>query len=277
MQPVRRRAFTLIELLVVIAIIAILAAILFPVFAQARGKARAAACLSNLKQIGTAVLMYTQDYDELYPMDASSCGSGPPTAPCSKYNPGWRPETQTAPYLKNTEVFRCPSSSRPPVVWDAGRGVCNYQAWGFPDFMCYPGDTTRGKAQSYGWNQSVFFRCVGTPTGGCGTPGVNLAEVIGPAGKIMLADGCHPQLDWSRLPFANYTRNSGNGAVNTLDFWQPPASNGSGEAIVPTSHTRHQEGQNVAFLDGHAKWMPYRAFTGDLFAVHFKWFDHTQP
>ena len=63
----RNRAFTLIELLVVIAIIAILAAILFPVFAQARDKARSSACLSNTKQIGTAILMYTEDYDETLP------------------------------------------------------------------------------------------------------------------------------------------------------------------------------------------------------------------
>jgi prepilin-type N-terminal cleavage/methylation domain-containing protein len=62
-----RRGFTLIELLVVIAIIAILAAILFPVFAQARERARAAACLSNMKQIGQAVYMYIQDYDEMMP------------------------------------------------------------------------------------------------------------------------------------------------------------------------------------------------------------------
>src|ERR687884_230020 len=66
----RKRGFTLIELLVVIAIIAILAAILFPVFAQARDKARSASCLSNLKQMGTAWMMYTQDYDEMFP---SSC------------------------------------------------------------------------------------------------------------------------------------------------------------------------------------------------------------
>src|SRR5207249_1695804 len=64
----KKHAFTLIELLVVIAIIAILAAILFPVFAQARAKARQATCLSNLKQLGTAFMMYAQDYDETYPM-----------------------------------------------------------------------------------------------------------------------------------------------------------------------------------------------------------------
>src|SRR5213082_792156 len=64
----RRTGFTLIELLVVIAIIAILAAILFPVFAQAREKARQASCLSNLKQLGTAIMMYVQDYEESYPL-----------------------------------------------------------------------------------------------------------------------------------------------------------------------------------------------------------------
>jgi prepilin-type N-terminal cleavage/methylation domain-containing protein/prepilin-type processing-associated H-X9-DG protein len=272
MRRVWTRGFTLIELLVVIAIIAILAAILFPVFAQARAKARQTACLSNLKQIGTAVMMYTQDYDEYYPVDASACGTlGGRNDPCSKFNPNWRPEAETAPYIKNTGVFQCLSSTRPLVIWDANRGVCSYQAWGFPDFMCFPGDTTQGKPMSYGWNQSIFFRC------DCGTTGVNMASVVAPASKVMVADALHPQLDWSRLPFANYTRNTGNGAVNTLDFWFPPASNGGGEAIIPETHTRHSLGENIAFLDGHAKWVHYRMLTGDLIAVQAKWFDHTQP
>src|SRR5450432_4659449 len=71
-----RRGFTLIELLVVIAIIAILAAILFPVFAQAREKARQASCTSNMKQIGLAILMYAGDYDEQLPWGASNGGGG---------------------------------------------------------------------------------------------------------------------------------------------------------------------------------------------------------
>ena len=83
MERRRRPAFTLIELLVVIAIIAILAAILFPVFAQAREKARMTACLSNMKQIGTALTMYAQDYDETLPLnDYVGNGLGP--------LPGWR-------------------------------------------------------------------------------------------------------------------------------------------------------------------------------------------
>src|ERR671933_2119510 len=72
----RDHGFTLIELLVVIAIIAILAAILFPVFAKARAKARQATCLSNLKQLGTAFMMYAQDYDETYPMSNYGLSSG---------------------------------------------------------------------------------------------------------------------------------------------------------------------------------------------------------
>src|ERR687883_602422 len=81
----RRDAFTLIELLVVIAIIAILAAILFPVFAQARAKARQTACLSNLKQIGTGLMMYTQDYDETYPGTFNQCPPiNNPTSPVDR-------------------------------------------------------------------------------------------------------------------------------------------------------------------------------------------------
>ncbi len=93
-----RRAFTLIELLVVIAIIAILAAILFPVFAQAREKARQASCLSNLKQMGLAVSMYAQDY-EAYPFMSSP----------SNFQPRTRWADYIYPYVKNEQMFICPS------------------------------------------------------------------------------------------------------------------------------------------------------------------------
>src|SRR5262249_29715184 len=104
----RRKAFTLIELLVVIAIIAILAAILFPVFAQARDRARSAACLSNVKQIGTGLLMYTQDYDEPVPQHAADY-----TDPLgAAAGPNWA--KALLPYSKNTAIFKCPSSVPAP-------------------------------------------------------------------------------------------------------------------------------------------------------------------
>jgi prepilin-type N-terminal cleavage/methylation domain-containing protein/prepilin-type processing-associated H-X9-DG protein len=101
----RRRGFTLIELLVVIAIIAILAAILFPVFAKARAKARQTSCLSNLRQIGTAFAQYIQDYDEQYPCWGwgNAAGTGQIAAWWSMYF------YQVQPYIKNTQVCLCPS------------------------------------------------------------------------------------------------------------------------------------------------------------------------
>src|ERR1700712_6152221 len=97
-----RQGFTLIELLVVIAIIAILAAILFPVFAQAREKARQASCVSNEKQLALAVLQYTQDYDERYPIGMTSGG-----ADWGDINNYW--VGKILPYIKSTQVFACPS------------------------------------------------------------------------------------------------------------------------------------------------------------------------
>jgi prepilin-type N-terminal cleavage/methylation domain-containing protein/prepilin-type processing-associated H-X9-DG protein len=104
----RNRAFTLIELLVVIAIIAILAAILFPVFARARENARRASCQSNLKQIGLGVLQYVQDYDEKYPLLYGA--SGTPSQGLGAIQP----------YVKSTQIFQCPSeTTAPPTVAEA--------------------------------------------------------------------------------------------------------------------------------------------------------------
>src|SRR5215475_13034711 len=108
-----RSAFTLIELLVVIAIIAILAAILFPVFATAREKARQASCQSNLRQLGLATLMYTEDYDETYPLYQYSDCQG---FTCYQYwfglrvSTGWdKSRGLLYPYMKNGQIQRCPS------------------------------------------------------------------------------------------------------------------------------------------------------------------------
>jgi len=121
----RRRAFTLIELLVVIAIIAILAAILFPVFAKAREKARCSSCQSNLKQMGVAVLQYVQDYDETFPTSVlGQLGIQYPGS--AGYRGVFTHGIQ--PYIKSAQIYRCPSHSGTELsygyneyIYDVGR------------------------------------------------------------------------------------------------------------------------------------------------------------
>jgi len=128
-----RKGFTLIELLVVIAIIAILAAILFPVFARAREKARQSSCLSNMKQIATAYIMYTSDYDELFPvvlrLQIPGYDDGLTVGGMSKHS-------ALLPYAKNVQIFKCPSQ-RPGHVQDVR------------------GDGTVLVHSDYGWNYYV--------------------------------------------------------------------------------------------------------------------------
>ncbi len=144
-----RKGFTLIELLVVIAIIAILAAILFPVFARAREKARQSSCLSNVKQIMLAMMQYTQDYDEKYPY-ASAWGPNDDRT-------YWDDALQ--PYIKNTQVFRCPSVQTEP--------------------------------HGYGWNYQNFGYM--SSSGGFGHgPGKALADVMEPAETIIIGDNPDP-------------------------------------------------------------------------------------
>ncbi len=126
-----RGGFTLIELLVVIAIIAILAAILFPVFARARESARRTVCVSNVKQLGTAWMMYVQDYDESFPPSNSPANSnwGPsttysgkfPCKPCRPHLKGndaviYDPTIYAIPYVKNYDLFKCPSDVGIPTT-----------------------------------------------------------------------------------------------------------------------------------------------------------------
>ena len=155
----RKNAFTLIELLVVIAIIAILASILFPVFAQAREKARAISCLSNTKNLGTAVMMYVQDYDEMYPARQH---------PQSPINPqtGTYPQIYDMlnPYLKSGNGW-----SR-GGVWDC------------------PSSAKRGQSNQLGWHAGVFPDGAASWNGFTGGPYVSLAAVNNPADIVALID-----------------------------------------------------------------------------------------
>jgi len=132
----KQKGFTLIELLVVIAIIAILAAILFPVFAKARDKGKQAACLSNLKQIGMSVMMYCQDYDDTYPYAYYTASMtwpygyllAPQSGPNTYDGSPWT--YRLVPYIKNTGIWFCAVSPRDPgdQAKDPTTGVsnCNY-------------------------------------------------------------------------------------------------------------------------------------------------------
>src|SRR5437762_2986730 len=147
-----RNAFTLIELLVVIAIIAILAAILFPVFAQAREKARAASCLSNVKQMSLGIMMYAQDNDEFMPYGYAY------TWPGQKYLEYW--QDLIRPYVKSEAVYTCPSGGHGKNTYLRVPGepnplIVDYiqnAAWGFED-----GDV---------WGGINYSRSVGASTGG---------------------------------------------------------------------------------------------------------------
>lgn len=217
-----RRGFTLIELLVVIAIIAILAAILFPVFAKAREKARQTACLSNLKQLGTSVMMYAQDYDERYPMSYQDCSSGVGSA--FQIPLTWPNRLQ--PYIKNTQLYKCPSDGREPNV----------------DF---PGD--RPISQSYCWNLSFGGDI---PAWGASYTGicVSMGQVAAPSQCAMLWDDSS---DWLTAGYG--------GRFNTLDSpdW---ARSFDGDVL----QGRHNGGDNFMFADGHAKWLRLRSVSGEV-------------
>lgn len=144
LRPHPKRGFTLIELLVVIAIIAILAAILFPVFARAREQARKTTCLSNLKQMGTAMLMYVQDYDETYPWLMQDGRNNDNATGLSRQmtNAGVSPNLNgirglfidytLQPYVKNLGLFNCPTLQPSKPVLDAsGLPMNQYGSYGY--------------------------------------------------------------------------------------------------------------------------------------------------
>jgi prepilin-type N-terminal cleavage/methylation domain-containing protein/prepilin-type processing-associated H-X9-DG protein len=223
-----RRGFTLIELLVVIAIIAILAAILFPVFAQARDKARAAGCLSNTKQIGVALQMYAQDYDETLPMYWDDPAGESRNKGAKNDNPLGYWHNHLAPYTKNYQIFVCPSArTATERLVDTGEGTPKERkalAW-------------RGSG-SYGWNYWYLGAWPGQT--------YTLAMVTAPAETIAVAES-------SRLVNAGVVYPAPN-CVGIPDYagWTRSAS--TRKMLWTQFADRHQGGNNIVFVDGHSKW-----------------------
>lgn len=250
--------FTLIELLVVIAIIAILAAILFPVFAQAREKARAASCLSNEKQVALSLVMYTQDYDECYPVSYWWDG-------WSKGGLGWTVAVQ--PYVKNLNVFACPSDSgafqKAPIASNWWCGV----------YLTYVGNAVHGGwsgSYNYAWGPIGYSDGPDAPSWFWMEQGAQSeAKMTQPAATILIAekyaaDNLQYNTAGDHFPGANCSNGAPTGDVITNDMGdfgqQMPDGTRDPKAAYPNGpdgavSAHHSQQANFAFCDGHVKSM----------------------
>ncbi len=244
--PNTRRGFTLIELLIVIAIISILAAILFPVFATARDKARQSACMSNGKQLGIGFMQYSSDYDEMLPIGNRSAGCNPSaqTGDCRE-GFGW-PGT-IYPYVKSKGVYACPNDT---VASFTGSDVLSY-TYNF------------NIPQVYTWIAGMT-RAVGPYLSKFSAPSktVLLFESSVPTASGWTVDVTDPLNAASAL--GNGTGNTGNLAYATGYTGQNGTSPPATYVACPSPVTgscyfntpRHLGGAIYVFADGHAKWLP---------------------
>lgn len=236
MQQKNKKAFTLVEILVVVAIIAILAGILFPVFARAREGARRSSCQSNLKQLGLGVAQYVQDYNNKYPVledsgDGGMFSTGTPLALSNKKT--WA--DRILPYIKNRQVFHCPSVGRPKTG-----EIDQYSHYGF---TAYTERSCNGDLRFAGRKGIMKQSEIRRPSEVImmsdyreGYPHV--------AGVWALSETCFTEASYIVTP-GSYVSNASETAM--CDAGQDCSS-------WPVDG-RHLEGANYLFFDGHVKWL----------------------
>ncbi|BDI30258.1 hypothetical protein CCAX7_23090 [Capsulimonas corticalis] len=251
MSSIRHRGFTLIELLVVIAIIAILAAILFPVFAQAREKARQTRCSSNEKQLVLALIQYVQDYDEQFPPANISDPSYVDIAGVAQNRQHWY--GMITPYIKQgyansqagvkkDNVYICPDYA--PI---GAFGTSATSPQGTPQY-------------SYAINENISPALApGTPWNLANTAPLTLASINYPANQVLISEGAGARV------FS---------AGDDTSADPPVPAGGSGYSDTNVNHDnnishvlargRHSGGSHYAFTDGHVKWVrsPNPSYTG---------------
>lgn len=235
----RHRAFTLIELLLVIAILAILAALLFPVFAQARGQARQTRCLSNCRQIGQSLMMYTADYDDWMIQGYNGTNAG-----SSLDGRETRWPNLLLPYVKNTQIYSCPESTLKMIPPSSTLPLSNFDgAYALNGaYTICPLAERRLNGQSTGapvGNPTIWFDV--------------------PAETILLADGGgHATFVWGCKV--------GDMAPVVYETTTPPHLGAAGLSAGGNNRAfnvvaRHHGGSAFVFCDGHAKWLSLRDAT----------------
>jgi len=259
-----RKGFTLIELLVVIAIIAILAAILFPVFAQARAAARKTSCLSNVKQLSLGMLMYAGDYDERFPSWnwGFFCNGGNNGAPRDSAA-FWT--MAIYPYIKNTQLYRDPDDAK---TWNEVWGNCSDDGGRNSLFGSYRADGSLCDSWA-GCNPNYVSYGIAENLAG-GSRYNKIAAVPTPSNWMMMADGLELIDVWGPADAGNWLQiadratfaNQPAGCCymwtccRTADQWI------AAEGIRNLEDsTIHSGGNNVAYVDGHAKFAKWQAMT----------------